>query len=405
MSTLAFSTPRALRGFLAAGFVAVSLVSVMAVAHAEQTSAEFSEKYNAGVQAYKGKDMAKALQSAKDARSVAKSNFEKAAALKLIVATSGGAGKYQDSAEALEQLLAMDSVSAAEKTQFHKSLASVDAQINRLDKALAEEKEYIKASGGSPADYEVLAQLYSANKDCANALASLDKALTGGKQPSEPQLKLQGRCYFQMKNNDKLLAVNEEALRRFPKKEYYNQVLAIYQEKKIDDLAMLAMLRYGYDRDYLDSEGDYLKLADRALDVGTTAEAQRVLEKGVAKKIIKNVEKSDKLLKQAKDRAVEDVKNLAQLDAEARAGKNGDTDARLGLRYYSVGQFDKAVEALNRALSAERVARVRRPDDASMVLGVCYTKLKKSAEAAKAFNVAKADPRMTAAAKMWLGAA
>jgi hypothetical protein len=39
-----------------------------------------------------------------------------------------------------------------------------------------------------------------------------------------------------------------------------------------------------------------------------------------------------------------------------------------------------------------------------MVLGIAYSKLKKKAEADKAFNEAKSDPRMTAAARLWLGA-
>ena len=74
------------------------------------------------------------------------------------------------------------------------------------------------------------------------------------------------------------------------------------------------------------------------------------------------------------------------------------------MRYFSMKQYDKAVEALLRGLSPERVARVKRPDDTNMVLGMCYLQLKKQADATKAFNAAKADPRMAPAAKLWLGA-
>ena len=67
-----------------------------------------------------------------------------------------------------------------------------------------------------------------------------------------------------------------------------------------------------------------------------------------------------------------------------------------------MNQFDKAAEAIQRGLGPERVARVKRPDDANMILGIVFKKLKKNAEAEKAFNVAKADPRMAPAAKLWL---
>jgi tetratricopeptide (TPR) repeat protein len=403
MSTLAISLTRAARALLMAGLLTGALTVVgTSTVRAEQTSAEFSEKYNAGVSAYKAKDLAKALGAAKEARGVAKSGFEKTAALKLIVAIAGASGKYADEADALEQLLASDSLSGAEKPALHKALAGAYGQLNKRDKAVVEMKEAMKG-GGSAADYDTLATLYFGARDCRNGLEALDKALAGGKEPNEQQLKAKDVCYFQLKDA-RLLATAEELMRRFPKKDWYNQVLAIYQEKKIDDMAILAMLRYGFERDYLDNEVDFLKLADRALDVGTTAEAQRVLEKAIAKKVIKKMEKADGLLKQAKDRAAEDAKTTAQLDAEAHAGKNGDTDVRLGLRYFSMKQYDKAVDALQRGLSADRVARVKRPDDANMVLGISLLKLNKKADAEKAFNAAKADARMTAAAKMWLGA-
>ena len=402
MSTLVHFLSRAGRGFVLAGLTAAAL-ALSSAAYAQSYSAEFSEKYNEGATAFKSRDMVKAYSAAKAAQSVAKGGNEKTAAAMLMVNVASASGRFADQAEALEQLLASESVPAGSKGQLHKALAGAYGNLNKLDKAIFEMKEAMK-SGGSAADYEALATLYFGSRDCKNGLEALDKA-TSGKEPSVQQLKFKDNCYFQAKDQTRLLMVAEELLRRDPNKNWFNQILDINQEKKLDDLAVLAMLRYGFEHDYLDQEADFLKLADKALDVGTTAEAQRVLEKGIAKKIIKNMEKADRLLKQAKDRAAEDAKSIGQLDAEARAGKNGDTDVKLGLHYYSMKQFDKAAEALSRALSADRVARVKRPDDANMVLGIAYTELKKTADAVKAFNAAKADPRMAPAAKLWLGGA
>ena len=130
-----------------------------------------------------------------------------------------------------------------------------------------------------------------------------------------------------------------------------------------------------------------------------------ILEKGFAKKLLKSGDKkATALLEQAKTRAAEDKKTIEQLDAEARAGKNGESDVKVGYRYFSVGQYDKAVESIQRGLQADRAARLKRPDDANMVLGIALVRLKKNADAAKAFTAAKADPRMAAAAKVWLNA-
>jgi tetratricopeptide (TPR) repeat protein len=405
MTKLATVLSRATRGLLVAGVLGVALVTSQGAYAQAQTSAEFSEKYNAGVTAYKGHDLAKALASAKEAHGVAKSGFEKTAALKLLLVVAGASGKVQDQQEALEQLLNTEGVSAAEKVQFHKSLAPIYAATNHYDKAVTEMKSYLAAGAGSPSDWELLAQLQYGAHDCKGALESIDKASPAGKDASESVLKLRYTCYSQGGDKGKTTAVAEELLRRFPAKQWFQAVLADIEAKKPDDLAMLGVLRYGYERDFLADEGDYTKLADLALSEGTTAEAQHVLEKAFSKKVIgaKGKEKAEGLLKQAKDRATEDAKTLAQLDAESKAGKNGETDVKVGLRYFSMGQYDKAADALARGLSADHVAKVRRPDEANLVLGIVYTKIKKKAEADKAFAAAKADPRMAVAAKLWAG--
>lgn len=401
MSTLVSFLPRNGRGLLLAGF-ATAMLAVASGASAQSYSAEFSEKYNEGATALKSRDMGKAFSAAKAAQSVAKGGQEKMVAALLMANVAGQSGKYADQAEALEVLIASESVPAGNKPAFHKTLAGAYANLNKPDKAIVELKEAMK-NGGSPKDYDDLATLYFGVRDCKNGLEALDKA-TGGKEATVQQLKFKDNCYFQAKDQNRLLTVAEELMRRDSgNKNWFNQVLAIHQERKIDELAIFEMLRYGFDKDFLESEADYLKMADKALDIGTTAEAQRVLEKGLSKKVIKNLEKAQRLLQQAKDRAVEDAKSASQLDAEAHAGKNGDTDVRLGLRYFSMKQYDKAADSLARALSAERVARVKRPDDANMVLGISYLKINKKADADKAFSAAKSDTRMAPAAKMWQG--
>jgi tetratricopeptide (TPR) repeat protein len=379
-------------------------LGVAHVANAQQaTSAEFSEKYNAGATEYKAHSFQDAMRDAKAAHQVAKTGFEKQASLKLMLAIESNLHNYDEMAETLNALIAAEGTTPAEKVGYHKTLGQVYGQLRKVDKAIAETREYLKEGGGTPADWDALAGLYATQKDCPNALDALSKATGGSKTLTESQLKIQQGCYFR-KDNGKYLAVSEEIMHRFPSKDAYARVLAAYQESKtLDDLAQLAILRYGFERDWLTDEADYRKLADLALDVGATLEAQHVLERGMSRKVLKAGDKSDALMKQAKDRAAEDAKSIAQADAEAKAGKNGENDVRVGIRFYSMGQYDKAIEALNRGLSADHVARVKRVDDAKMVLGICLNHQKKVAEATKAFNDAKSDPRMEKAARMWLG--
>lgn len=370
-----------------------------------QVSQAVFDHYTPATEAFKKGQYAQAIKEGKEAFAAAKTSYEKEICLNVIYAAAATGKNYPEAIDAGEQLLNMPSLAAKTRLDTQKALGQMYANTNKLDRAIAITKDYIKATGGQPADWALLASIYGAQKDCANALPALDKALAG-KQADEGQLNVQSSCAYKAHDNAKRISVNEELLKRFPKLSYFNQLSVIYQtDDKLEDLALLELLRFGFDHDYLSQDAEYQKLADLALDVGTTAEAQRVLEKGVAKKLLKATDtKVARLLDQAKTRAVEDKKSLEQLDAEARAGKNGESDAKVGDRYFSLQDYGKTVEAITRGLQADRVGKMKRPDNANMVLGIALLKQKKNADAAKAFTAAKADPRMAAAARIWLNA-
>ena len=85
MSTLAYTARPGIGRLCAAVVVGIALVGAPhGRALAQQTSAEFFEKFNPGQQAYQKHDYATALKAGKDARTVAKSPFEKKTALTLV---------------------------------------------------------------------------------------------------------------------------------------------------------------------------------------------------------------------------------------------------------------------------------------------------------------------------------
>jgi tetratricopeptide (TPR) repeat protein len=400
--------------------VAATLLSTLAAgglgpvtalgAEPQQVSQAVVDKYNPAAEAFKKRDFPAAVKLAKECLGVAKSAYEKQICLNIEWGAAGSSGAFAEAIDTGETLLSLEGVPAALKLNVQKGLATIYPRVNKLDKAIAVTKEYMKVTGGAPADWALLANFYSAQKDCANGMPALEKALAGGKQADEPQLKSESFCADKSKNVDKRITVNEELLKRFPKKDAYLQLLNIYEtgDKKLEDPPMLALLRFGFERDFLDDEAEFVRMANLCLDVGMAAEAQRVLEKVFQKKLVKTgdkpTDKVPRLLDQAKVSTAADKKSIEQADAEARAGKNGESDVKLGFRYYAMQQYDKAVEALQRGQQPDRAARIKRPDDANMMLGTALVKLKKNADAAKAFNEAKVVPRMAPVARIWLNA-
>jgi hypothetical protein len=371
---------------------------------AEQVSKEFFEKFKPAQDAMQKRDYSTALRAAKDSVSAAKNSTEKGYAYKVQLAAAFGVQNWPDAAAAADALIAMDGVSAAEKNNYRRTLASIYAQQRQPDKAISYAQEAMKG-GATQRDYELLFSMYQLKGDCPNSLANLDKAL-GGKPANETQLKTKNLCYFKANDSAKRTPVVEDLVRRFPKKQYFTDLLGLYGDLKLDDRAMLNIYRWGFDRDLLEREADYVAYANAALSSGSSAEANRALEKGVksgAVNVKDATSRTARLVESTKKISTDDKAKIPQLDKEARAGKNGETDVAVAAAYYGTGEYAKAVEALQRAMQPERVNRVKRPDDANMLLGIALTKTGKKADAEKAFTAAKADPRMAKAASLWLG--
>lgn len=404
MTKLVQSARGALVGsLLAFGLAAGGAGLFPSVAHAAQeVSKEVYEKLGPAQEALKKRDYATALRFGREAQGVAKSAFERETALKIQVSAASSLRDWPSTIKATEQLLDSGGVTASEKAGFRRMLGQVYEQTRQYDKAIANTQEAMK-SGPRGSDYELLYRAYAVRGDCGNSLQMLDKVL-GGKPADEKQLKWRNSCAYKAKD-PKRVAIVEELLRRFPKKEYFTDLTGLYREQKLDERALLNIYRWGFDKDMLERDVDFVAYADHALNAGGENEALRALEKAVSKKLLNAADTNNRdvrLLNSTKTMATDEKAKIAQLDKEARAGKNGEADASVAIAYYGIGDLAKTIEAAQRALQPDRVGRVKRVDDVNMLLGIALSKSKKAAEAAKAFEAAKSDPRMAKAAAIWL---
>jgi tetratricopeptide (TPR) repeat protein len=394
-------------------FAAAALVAPLASAADKdkkpQLSEDVAKKLRPAQEACTKSDWDTCLALAREGLAIATKVYDKELALRFMAQAQAKKEDYAGYATTVEQLNELDTVPADEKTRNAKNLASIYYQQKNFEKAEKYGKSWAETSNQADA-YNLLMAIYYSQQNCAGAITAQEKAIeidkAAGKQPAEQALKVLNACYY--KTNDKVHreAVMEELLRRYPKADYFTDLLHIYQESA-DKLAILNVFRFGLDRDFISRESDFVEYAIDALDAGAPGEAQKVIETAIGKgafKVIAETDRNGKLKSQAKKLSDEDRALLAGLDKEARAGKKGgEADVKVGLAYLSFGEYDKAVEAIERGLSADRIGKVKRVDDAQMMLGIAYKKLGKKDEAAKAFTAAQADPRMAKAAAVWLG--
>jgi hypothetical protein len=349
------------------------------------------------------KDFETGIAKAREGLAVATKPYDREVALKLLGAAGGGKGDYDIYAEAWEQLVTMDTVPADEKLRAYRALSQIFGKAANYEKAVSYAKKWVDGGGGTEA-YGFLATLYLIQKDCANGVVALEKSVEG-KEPTETELKREYQCYSQLGQKDKQVAAIEALEARFLNREYLLSLMAAYEDQSADPHSLMYLYRLAFDRDFLTRESEFVTYADMSLEAGSPAEALKVLETGIAKsavKLIAPTDRNSRMLKQAKDLTAEDKKLIASLDKEARAGSSGEADVKVGLAYLGLGEYEKAIEAIERGLKPERVGKVKRLDDANMNLAFAYYKLGKQDEATKAFTAAQADKRMARAAKVWL---
>jgi tetratricopeptide (TPR) repeat protein len=345
---------------------------------------------------------------AREALAISTKTVDKEQSLRFLTWGLGKKGDFPAYADAVEQLNALDTVPADDKTKSYPNLARIFYQQKNFEKSEKYSRLWAEGDKSSEA-YGLLVAIYYTQQNCPDTITAQEKAIAidkaAGKETAEQALKILNSCYYKTNDKPRREAVLEELLRRFPKADYFSDLLQVYEELNLDKRAKLNLYRYALDKDYISRESVFVDYADEALNVGAPAEALKVIETATAKgafKIIAATDRNGKLSTAAKQQAADDRKTIVQLDKEARAGKNGEADVKTGLAYLGLGEYDKAVEAIERGLTPERVGKVKRVDDAQMMLGIAYKKLGKTAEATKAFTTAKEDPRMAKAATIWL---
>jgi len=391
--------------FLAAGALLAGQAALAADAKKPQLSDKVVKLYKPAIDAYNKGDLDTALTQAQAALAAADKPYDTQQVLMLIRGIYSKQQNYALLAETTEKVNAMEITTDAERALTYPTLTQIYANQKNWEKAADYGTKWANTGGGQPA-YEILWKVYLNQGDCEHGLPWLLKA-TEGRDASEQELLQENRCYFKMEKKPERKAVMEELNKRFMKHDYVSDLLGIYIEEKIDNRAKLNIRRLEFLKGYMTRESEYTNYAELALDVGSPNEALSSMNQGGGQGVVKYIAVTDdnsRMLAQAKQQSAEDKKQVAALDREAQASKNGEADVKVGLVYLGLGEYQKAVDAITRGLSAERVAKVKRVDDANMMLGISYWKLGKTDEAKAAFTEAQKDPRMANAATLWIEA-
>lgn len=306
-----------------------------------------------------------------------------------------GVGDQDAFAAAIETFLNEGYAEPENVGAMHRQLAAHYSAKQDKEKTLLNFQKFVDATPDVEAEeYETLGRLQLQAKQFAEAAQSLGKAIeltaAKGEKPKDMWFQLRDRCFIEMKDDAGRLTNLEGLVGYYPDKEYYSRIVALYQSMSKDDrVVMLNAYRLAVTdpQGGLATVGGYLNYADTALVAGSPGEAARALERGMKDGVVPSAGTNQALLTEAKAAVAQDKKTLPGESTAAAKNAKGEVDVKVGLGFYSTGDFQQAVEVTRRGIAKGGVARL---DDANIQLGASLLELGRRDEARAAFEAAAA---------------
>jgi len=214
---------------------------------------------------------------------------------------------------------------------------------------------------------------------------------------SDTALELQARCAYEAGDDATQRQALESLVAHTGKPEYWKNLLRLSERSQgMSDHNTLDVNRLKLMTDNITTKDDYILLAQLALQLGNAAEAQSVLEKGTAAKVLTD-DRSARLLALAKSQAAANAANEAKTLAAANAQPQGDALVKLGEDQIGRGNAKGAIVTIQAGLKKP----LKDPVNGQIRLGQAYLAAGQKAEAVDAFAKVKTPEKDAMIAHLW----
>jgi hypothetical protein len=276
---------------------------------------------------------------------------------------------------------------AAAKAKF-----ANDYNAGKWREVIADADMLRKAGAFGAQEQLIIGQAYYKAQDYAGCVR-YTKSLGNG----ETALALQARCAYEIGDEAAQRSALEQLVARTGKSEYWVGLLKLGERSRgLSDHNTLDINRLRLLVGAMQTKDDYISLAQFALQFGFAAEAQNVLEKGVAAKLLSD-DRSTRLLAAAKAQAVAYKANEAKTLAAANAAPQGDDLVKLGENMIGQGRAKEAIATIQNGLKKP----LKDANNGQIRLGQAYLAAGQKADAKAAFAKVKAPVKDAMVAHLW----
>lgn len=316
--------------------------------------------------------------------------------------------KFGQAAPVFERMLNSGLVPAEQVDERTKTVAQLYFQVKDYGKAAQWARKWLDKHPNTEDMGILLGQSQYLLNDFKGAAATMNNVIRNaeraGRKPEENWIQIVMSSQFKLDNRDGIGEALKKLVRYYPKDEYWENLLDIYRRKAQGDRMTLGYYRLMNDVGVLKDKGDYVEMAQLAMDAGVPGEAQEVVERGMSEGTLKSTDKTeqgryDRLLAGAKKQSQVDKAELPQLAASAEKATSGQALVALGQAYLSYGEIDKAIAALQKGVGMPGVIDV---DEARISLGIAHLKKGQKDQARKAFEAVKNDSKWSELAGLWV---
>ena len=283
------------------------------------------------------------------------------------------------------------------------SLAQLAMQQQDYEKALGFLKQW-QANNEKElqsSQHIMFAQVYYQDKQYADALTHINAAidLSKAKQetPKENWLILQRAAYYELKQPEKVTEVMEELVRLYQKPEYWIQLAGMYGEIG-EEKKQLGAMETAWQAGFVTKSTDIIMLAQLYLFNQLPYKAAKLLDDSIAKGIVVADEKRIQLMAQAYVMAKEDEKAIPVLIKGTEIAEDGKFDEQLAQAYLNTERWKLSIASANAAIKR---GGLDNEGNMHLALGMSYFNLGEFDKALGAFDNALAFKKVAKTAKQW----
>jgi hypothetical protein len=322
------------------------------------------------------------------------------------IAAASGAGDVETAARSFEAISGNPKVSGAEKLRMIESIAGSFYRAKEYARAMQWYQRYFKEGGTGGANRTLLIQTQYLSGDFAGAAreltAEVKAAEAAGTPPGEDRLQLLLNSAIKLNDNGTYVYTMEKLVTYYPKKEYWADLLSRMTRKPgFSDRLVLDTFRLSLATGSMSATGDYMEMAQLALQAGLPLEGLQVVDKGFAAGALGKGADAERH-KRLRDLVTKklDEARAAQADTlkQAQADKDGSALVNIGFDLVMGGQGAQGLALMQQGIAK---GNLKRADDAKLHLAIAQITAGDAAKAQATLKTVGGTDGTADLARLW----